>query len=289
MPDGIELYLDRKDLLAPGTIDAILATRPAAGGGTNFAWIVEAPIRTLGDAFFDLTNDDDDHRETLRRVVEVGTAIGAVAANVHVVAPTLESATLSESERARRLDQAGPLLAFYVESCRSAGLLPQAENVPPVGRMREGAFIYSAIGAAPADLVELAHRFPTLRFTLDTSHAGLYLNWCKARLDELNDAERLAAAFYQATVMTTSLHQLATSLAPLVTTVHISNAAGLLGEGLPYGEGDFALDPVLQDLLPTTPFFVTETLESNPERADGMRDVQRRLLALREASLATEN
>ena len=61
-PEGLELYLDRQDL-APDDWLARITSATAVVPRDDFAWIVEAPIRTLGDQFFDLTANDEDHRE----------------------------------------------------------------------------------------------------------------------------------------------------------------------------------------------------------------------------------
>jgi len=267
-PAGLELYLDRQDL-AENPND--LAARARVNCPTTFRWIVEAPIRTLGGQYFDLTNDDEDHRETLRRVVAVGQALHAVAANVHVVAPTLDPTRLSADERRRCLDRTASLLREYVRWCADANLLPQVENVPPVGRMRESAYVYSSIGADPADLLALAAAQPVIRFTVDTSHAGLYLNWCRLSVDPRFED---VAAFYRRSYQGEDLTGFCDRLGEFTTTVHVSNASGHFGEGDRYAEGDFCLDDALRPLLGRVPFFVTETLEPDPDRATGMRDTQ---------------
>ena len=57
---------------------------------------------------------------------------------------------------------------------------------------------------------------------------------------------------------------------------HISNAAGLFGEGMPYAEGDLAMDAVVRKLGAIVKYLVTETLEPDPDNAVGMREAQRR-------------
>lgn len=282
VPEGLELYLDRQDLAGADYLARITATIQRQATPTAFTWIVEAPTRTLDGHYFDLTSNTEDSRETLRRVAAVGKAIGAVAANVHVVAPTTETADLTASERARKLVAAGPLLEFYLERCAAAGLVPQVENIPPVGRMREAAYVFSSIGSAASDLVELAERFPPLRFTVDVSHAALTQNW---RADGPIDVEpglRPVAEFCRLSPGARSLADYVAQLADRTTTVHVSNADGLLGEGLGYGEGPEDLDAVLGTVVGWVPYVVTETLEADDTRAVGMRDAQQRLRRLRE-------
>jgi sugar phosphate isomerase/epimerase len=282
-PEGIELYLDRTDLLRTDWLESMHSAVADAAAPTDFVWIVEAPTRTLDGEFFDLSRDDPDARETLRRVVEVGSAIGAVAANVHVVAPTRDASRLNEAERAARLEQAASLLSYYVDACESGGLVAQIENVPPVGRMREGAFVFSSIGAAPDDLRELAEGFPAVRFTLDVSHAALYLNWRRVAPEELAPDLRQLALFCRARSGPVNLPAFARLLADRTTSVHVSNARGILGEGLGYDEGDEDLDAALAPLSGRVPYFITETLEADDDRASGMRDAQEHLARLRAA------
>ena len=283
VPEGLELYLDRHDLLIDDWLKRIQGDTAAAGAPPNFTWIVEAPIRTLGGALFDLTVDDADHRATIQRVVEVGAAIGAIAANIHVVAPTLDADTLTDGRRLQKLDEARPLLEYYADACQKRGLVPQIENVPPVGRMREAAFVYSPIGLACDDLLFLTDARSDVRVTLDVSHAALFLNWRKAPDPQVGDHVRPVARFCRARSGPDDLASYTQTLAGVAATVHVSNASGLLGEGLPYGAGEEDLDHVLSPLLGTARFFVTETIEEDPERANKMRDAQRRLLALRTA------
>lgn len=282
-PQGLELYLDRADLDDPG-LERARAAIARADVPADFTWIVEAPIRTLGGRFFDLAADDVDARETLRRVVAVGADVGAVAANVHVVAPTHDAADLTPAARARKLDECRGLLGYYVEICDSAGLVPQVENVPPVGRMREGAFVFSPIGAAVDDLWALAETFPSLGFTVDVSHAALALNWGRADPETLDPALAAVARFVRSRGGPPDLTSFVAALADRTTTVHVSNAAGLLGEGLAYSAGAEDLDGVLAPLFGQVRFLVTETLEANDANAVGMREVQRRLSELRGAA-----
>lgn len=280
--EGLELYLDRRDLLDPDCVTRIGDTVAAAEPPRNFIWIVEAPTRTLGGAYFDLTADTADSRETLRRVIAVGQAIGAVAANVHVVAPTTDPADLTEPTRRSKLDLAEPLLREYVGRCEAAGLIPQVENIPPVGRMREAAYVFSSIGLAPSDLRVLSDRFPSLRFTVDVSHAALYQNWRAVDLGVVAPELRAVAELCRQGDESAMLSDYIGRLAPWTMTVHVSNSEGLLGEGLRYREGPEDLDRALRPLLGVVPYFVTETLEPDDEQARGMRDAQRNLLNLRD-------
>ena len=57
----------------------------------------------------------------------------------------------------------------------------------------------------------------------------------------------------------------------------VSNAAGVLGEGLAYAEGDFDLDPAIRWLGQHARHIVTETLEAHNDDAVNMRDALRRM------------
>jgi sugar phosphate isomerase/epimerase len=69
------------------------------------------------------------------------------------------------------------------------------------------------------------------------------------------------------------------SFGPYLANAQISNAAGILGEGLPYGEGELDLDPIIRWLAEHTAHIVTETLEPDPDDARYMRDGLRRMRA----------
>lgn len=279
-PAGLELYLDRQDLLADGWLGRIRDAVDAVGPPANFVWIVEAPIRTLDGAFFDLTRDDADHRETLRRVIRVGAALGARAANVHLVAPTADLTRLTEESRQMALSQTRALLDLYCEECGRARLIPLVENIPPVGRMREGAFVFSPIGLAPADLEQVVADHAGLQLTVDVSHAALYLNWKRVAAAAVPPALEAVASFCRSDGGPADLNDYLSALVDQTVTIHVSNAAGILGEGLPYDTGEEDLDRALGPLVGRVPYFVTETVEPDPDRARGMRETQQRLLRL---------
>ncbi|HLZ10437.1 MAG TPA: hypothetical protein VKT80_17750 [Chloroflexota bacterium] len=283
VPAGIELYLDRQDLIGDDWLSVISERIQGLTLPPSFMWIVEAPIRTIGDQFFGVTDLDDDHRETIRRVLEVGASIGALAANIHLVAPTFNSVQLGPLARDAALSAARPLLRYYVSVCQDLGMIPQVENIPPIGRMREGAFVYSPIGARAADLVSLIAEFPSLRFTADLSHAALYLNWRAASPARVALRFRPIVDFYAEACPVPSLSGYLAELRNRITTIHVSNADGLFGEGLGYDDGPEDLDLALQPFVQTSCHLVTETLEPDPDQASGMRKAQSRLLELARA------
>ena len=164
------------------------------------------------------------------------------------------------------------------------------ENIPPVARMRESGFWYTPIGMDVVDLLWLAERVPGIGLTVDLSHAQLYLN---AKYRPLPDATAELAPLVEALraepplaerpagrPVKTLADYLEASL-PFLVNVHVSNASGLLGEGMPYGEGDADLDATIALSIGHAGYLVTETLDPDPENAIQMRDAQRRLLELR--------
>ena len=98
---------------------------------------------------------------------------------------------------------------------------------------------------------------PGLRLTLDTSHAQLAVNALRGvppppALPELAGP----AAYYRergAPGGAATLHDYLSPLLPHVESVHVSNAAGLLDEGLPYEEGDADLDGAVRRAGPPHP------------------------------------
>jgi hypothetical protein len=65
-----------------------------------------------------------------------------------------------------------------------------------------------------------------------------------------------------------------------IANAQVSNAAGVLGEGLAYGEGEVELDPVIAWLGERAQYLVTETLEASNDDAMNMREALRRMRAV---------
>jgi hypothetical protein len=64
---------------------------------------------------------------------------------------------------------------------------------------------------------------------------------------------------------------------PNVENAQVSNAQGILGEGLAYGQGDFDLDPAIAWLGAHVNHIVAETIEASNDDAILMRDALRRM------------
>jgi hypothetical protein len=280
-PDGLELYLAAADLATPAVIDAIVERIQAAQVPNDFALLIEGPVDSLDGEDFDVTRESDADVRLLDRLAHLAHAIGARAVNIHVISPSPDLSRLTLDCRAALLERAIPFLTRFVELMQGARAVPTVENMPPVLRMRRSDFAFTPIGMASADLRWLVARVPGLRLLPDTSHTGLYLNarrqppepaypWSvplRNYLDQLPAEAPDVIGYMQ-------------SLEPHVENAQISNASGVLGEGLAYGDGDFDLDPAIRWLGEHARHIVTETIEANNDDAVLMRDA---LLRMRSA------
>jgi hypothetical protein len=127
----------------------------------------------------------------------------------------------------------------------------------------------------------LVERLPGLRVLPDTSHAGLYLNARRLAPDPAYSWSAPLADYLQK--LPDDARDLVGYLELLkqdVENAQISNASGVLGEGLPYAEGDFDLDPAIRWLGQHAHHIVTETIESSNDDAVYMRDALRRMRAV---------
>jgi hypothetical protein len=276
-PDGIELYLAAADLADQSTLDEIVTRLNSADTPPDFAWLIEGPVDSLDAGDFDVTRQSPADRLVLERIAHIAERIRARAVNIHVIAPSPDLTRLTVACRAELLDKAVPFLRGFVELMHSAGAIPTVEHMPPVLRMRRADFSFTPIGMASADFRYLVEWLPQLRVLVDTSHAGLYLNarrlpidssvpWhgpLRRYLDELPEEPARLVDFLAAF--------------PSVENAQISNAAGLLGEGLTYGDGDYDLDPAMRWLNANVHHIVTETLEPDNDVAVNMRDALRRV------------
>lgn len=279
-PEGLELYLDARDIAPDDWLSRLLTVLAAAPPAGDFAYIVEGPVRSLDGAYFDVTRGATADDEALVRLARFGQAIGASVAVIHLIGPTSNPADLAPDARRRALAAALPFLERYARLCRDHGLTPTIENIPPVSQMREGAAVYSSLGVEPSDFVTCCTAVPGLGITFDTSHAGLYLAAVAADPAALDPALRPVVATYAPRPQATTLDGYLDVIAPWLVNVHLSNAAGLLGEGLPYGEGHFDLDALAPRLAATARYLVTETLEPDHDRAIYMREAQARISAV---------
>jgi hypothetical protein len=286
LPDGLELYLDTADLLDTAAMDSAVENVEAHSLPADFVLLIEGPVRSLDGDFFDLSREAEADREVILRLGQLARRLSARAVNIHAIAPTSSPANLDLASRQACLERGLDLVRFFVDEISTSGAIPTIENMPPVLRMRQGGFFYSPIGMASEDLVWLCERAPGLRCTLDLSHAGLYVNCQRyargiASLHEdqggCPELFDLARQFS----LVDDVQAYAASLGPELLTCHVSNATGLLGEGEPYDCGELALDGLISELASVVSYFVTETLEADPDHAVEMRralEAMRRVL-----------
>ena len=291
VPEGLELYLAPADLSGDDFVQRTVDLFARQGLPDEFDILVEGPLRCLDGPFFDLSRDTAGSRDTIHRIVELGRALGARAANVHMIAPVDSVDGIRGDRRSHALQSCLSLAGYYADACLAAGLRPLVENIPPVARMRESGFWYTPIGMAVDDLLWLADRVPGLGLTVDVSHAQLYLNARRTAPDRAPDG--LAVLVDELRAQTAppearrlppvvSLEDYVRASLPHLVTVHVSNASGLLGEGLAYDDGDADLDAAVAVAIGRAAFLVTETLDPDPDRAVQMREAQRRLTTLRD-------
>jgi len=275
-PDGLELYLAAADLGTPQLVEAVAERVQAAEMPRDFALLIEGPVDSLDGADFDVTRDSESDMLVVERLAYLAEKIGARAVNIHVISPGQDLNRLTLECRAELLARALPFLSRFVELIQAAGAVPTVENMPPVLRMRRSDFFFTPIGMASEDLRWLAERLPGLRVLPDTSHAGLYLNARRLEPDPQYAWSAPLRTYLDALPQEApDLVGYMQSLAPLVENAQISNASGVLGEGLAYGEGDFDLDPAIRWLSQHARHIVTETLEASNDDAVLMRDALR--------------
>jgi nucleoside-diphosphate-sugar epimerase/sugar phosphate isomerase/epimerase len=255
---GLEICLgpshvaDDEALLA--AVSAVQAALPR-----DLARTAEAPIVWPSGAFVRVDHSDGEARSGIERSAAFAAAIGSPVLTVHLFAP-MEPA---EFARGAVIDPAAveDFLGFYASACLERGVTPLIENVPPVLRMRTGGVFLSPLGGHWRDLLACRESVPELRFTFDTSHAALFRNFAAAygSLFGLMSSDDLDLARYL------------DELGPFTEVAHVSDAHGLVGEGLPYGSGELDLDPVVRRLGETVPFIVAEINEPDPARSQEMK------------------
>jgi nucleoside-diphosphate-sugar epimerase len=258
LPQGLELCLASDHVADKGSLRrAIRACDGLTERGLKLT--AEAPVSWPSGAFVRVDRLDGEARSGIERSAEFAWAIGSPVLTIHLFIP-LDPA---EFRAAGQVDGRSiePFLRFYVEACTSRGIEPLIENVPPVLRMRTGGIYLSQVGGHWRDLSDWRGRIPELAFTLDTSHAALFRSFASAypTLFEVERPEELELARYVA------------ELGAATRVAHVSNARGLLGEGLPYGSGELDLDPIVRRLGELVPYIVAEINEPDPARSVEMK------------------
>src|SRR3954468_9918483 len=273
---GIEIALMPPDVASDEAISrAAEATRAAASGLVVTA---EAPVAWPSGAFVRVDRLDDEARAGIERSAEFAAKVGSSLLIIHLFIPlSPEEFRASGSVDVKAVEE---FLGFFVESCTSRGVAPLIENVPPILRMRTGGVYLSPIGGHWRDLVEWRERVPELGFTIDTSHAALFRSF----------ATTYPGLFAHPWDEELELMRYVEELGPHAEVAHVSNAHGLLGEGLPYGSGELDLDPVVRRLGELVSFVVAEINEPDPARSVEMKAAYRaieRAVALPAAEVKT--
>jgi hypothetical protein len=278
------LYLDAADLADAPTMDAIVERIQGYALPADFALLIEGPVGSLDGDFFDVTRESPADRLVVDRLGDMTRRLGVKAVNVHVISPSDDLARLTLECRDALLGRAVPFLRHFANVIRDAGAIPTVENMPPVLRMRRGGFYFTPIGMASTDLRWVVEQVPELAVLPDTSHGGLYLNARRGGTAAADAADQswlspLLDYVRQLPEEATDVLGYCQALAPHIASAQISNVSGVLGEGLPYGEGELDLDPTIRWLDQTAQYVITEPLEPDQDDARHMRDMLRRMRA----------
>jgi nucleoside-diphosphate-sugar epimerase/sugar phosphate isomerase/epimerase len=252
---GIELCLAGRHVAG----DEALEEAIRVSSGLGVAVTAEAPVSWPSGAFVRVDRLDDEAREGIDRSARFAAGIGSPVLTIHLFVPL----SPDEFRAAGSVDERAveEFLRYYADACTSRGVTPLIENVPPILRMRTGGVFLSQIGGHWRDLLEWRERVPELGFTVDTSHAALFRSFAAA----------YPALFGLASDEELSLERYGEELGPAAEVAHVSDAHGLLGEGLPYGAGELDLDPIVRRLGELVPFMVAEINEPDPARSGDMK------------------
>ena len=233
---GLELALLPADVADDGATARAVAETLRATEGQGLVLTAEAPVSWPSGDFVHVERLTDEARACIARCAEFAAAIGSPVLTLHLYAPV----SPEEFRAGAPVDEerlAG-FLRFYADACLARGIAPLIENVPPVLRMRQGGVFFSELGGHWRDLLHARELVPELGFTLDTSHAGLFRSFAAA----------YPGLFGLASDDGLELDRYVEELGPNTAVAHVSDAHGILGEGLPYGAGELDLDPVVAKL-----------------------------------------
>ncbi len=279
VPQGLELYLDAADIEDRDDMRKLAKQLVDLRPNPEFTYVVEGPLRSLDGEFFDLSVNSPANREVLRRISAMAEMIEAEAVLVHAITPMVLDTRLSQTLRLEKLEASLPLVEHYVQTAEECGVMPLLENIPPVARQRQSAFMVTPVGMSAGDLVFFAEAFPGLGATVDLSHAQLFLNG--RQMDPATVQPELAplVSYLSTFEDGRSMEQYLDRVGKYLVEVHVSNARGLLEEGLAYGDGDLDIDSLVPRIGRTARYMVTETIEPDPDRGARMREAQQRLQA----------
>ena len=256
---GLELCLLPQDVADAEAVGRAVAVVRDTAGTRDLALTAEAPVAWPSGAFVRVDRLDDEARAGIERSAEFAAGIGSPVLTIHLFVPMTPAAFRARGP----LDEAAVerFLRFFADACTSRGVEPLIENVPPVLRMRAGGVFLSPIGGHWRDLLAWGDRVPELGFTVDTSHAALFEHFASAypTLFEVSSTDGLRLEDYVA------------KLGPRARVAHVSDAEGLLGEGLPFGVGELDLDPAVAALGSSVSYIVAEVNEPDPGASPAMK------------------
>jgi nucleoside-diphosphate-sugar epimerase/sugar phosphate isomerase/epimerase len=268
---GMELALLPPHVADDAATDRAIAAVLDATAGRDVTLLAEAPVSWPSGAHVRVDRLDDEARACIERSARFAAAIGSPVLTIHLYIPQ----TPGEFRAGAPVDEDAVTEFFrcYAQTCLEHGVKPLIENVPPVLRMRTGGAFFTPVGGHWRDMLRWRERVPELGFTLDTSHAALFRSFAAAypTLFGLAGDEGL------------ELERYVEELGPHTYVAHVSNASGILGEGLDYDdrEGELDLDPVVARLGQLVPYVVAEINEPDhrisPHMKDGYRHVERAL------------
>jgi len=255
---GVELCLAARHVADDASLERVIATARATVPAGR-AVTAEAPVAWPSGAFVRVDRLDEEASAGIERSAAFAQAIGSPVLTIHLFVPM----DPAEYRRGERLDEAEVerFLSFYAAACLARGVTPLIENVPPILRMRTGGVFLSPVGGHWRDLLDWRSRVGDLRFTLDVSHAALFHNL----------AESCPSLFGLGSAHELEPERFVEELGPATEVAHVSDAQGLLGEGLPYGAGELDLDPIVERLGSLVPFIVAEINEPDPARSPAMK------------------
>jgi len=256
---GLEIALMPADIADDAAVAVAVEAVRQGAEGRDLALLAEAPVSWPSGAFVRVDRLTDEARACIERSAAFAATIGSPVLTIHLYAP------LSPDE----FRAAGPVnedaveefLGFFAATCTAQGVTPLIENVPPVLRMRVGGVFLTQVGGHWEDMRRWHARVPDLRFTLDTSHAALFRNFAAA----------YPSLFGLASEDELDLERYVEELAPSLEVAHVSDAHGLLGEGLPIGSGELDLEPVMRRLGTLCRYVVAEINEPDPARSPDMK------------------
>ena len=140
----------RRTWRPPAALDGVVERLRAAGPAAGVRLLIEGPVDSLDGGDFDVTRDSDADAAGGRAAGRLAKRIGARAVNIHLIAPSADTARLTLECRAGAARQSAcRFCAHFVEQITHAGAMPTVENMPPVLRMRRSDFAFTPIGMAP--------------------------------------------------------------------------------------------------------------------------------------------